>query len=46
MWHIKNHENVCREVDEVREERFGRRIEHDRFRREREKLIKKDKEGL
>ena len=35
MWHIKNDKNVCREVDELREERFGR-IERDRFRRERE----------
>ena len=36
MWHIKNDKNVCREVDELKEERFGRRIERDRFRRERE----------
>ena len=32
--------NVCREVDEVREERFRRRREHDRLRRE--KLMKKE----
>ena len=36
--------NVCREVDEVREERFRRRRERDRLRRE--KLMKKETQDL
>ena len=37
--------NVCREVDEVREERVIRRRERDRLRRERE-TNEEGKEGL
>ena len=40
---LKMVSNVCRGVNEVREERLRRRSEHDRLRRE--KLMKKDKEG-
>ena len=43
---LKMVSNVCREVDEVREERVMRRREHDKLRRGREKLMKKGKEGL
>ena len=43
---LKMASNVCREVDEVREERVIRRRERDKLRREREKLMKKGKEGL
>ena len=42
---LKMVSNVSGEVDEVREERLRRR-ECDRLRREREKLMKKDIQGL
>ena len=45
-YNLKMASNVCRELNEVRKERLRQRRKFEKLRRERETIVKKDKQGF